>query len=729
MAAVTRTIMKRSFVRPTFWAATLAAVASISGCSAEPAHSSEAPTTHSRLQHVDGESAPDASVELPSDETGGDPAADPEHPAVDPSDAVTDPEDPTADAEDPTADAEDPSADAKDPTADAEDPTADAKDPSEPSEPTADRDPSEPTANEDPSDSSADPSDPSAAPTGATADSSDPSDPSAAPTGATADSSNPADPSDPTDPSADPTGATADSSDPLNSPLDPTDSGEPSVDGVDPVERTTASASCNASVDWSTAKVLSQATGQRVQTLRVVQDDANVYICVEGDLPVGQHYQLFFDSDGNPATGESQGGWAPNGAEVRVEDGKLFKFTGSAWSAVDTATIEVARDAQALSLVVSKGDASLVPYFALGFRQFFDGWNAAPLERLPTSGHHFARLSLPPSATVAGGLIIPIYTLPAAAAPGATSAQATAGTVWEKLAQGAASMRAAKASGSFYSDFVVAVSGPLHRPFQTRAEFDNAALSYDPIVAQGGQIFGYVHTLTDPDGPTFRPVADVLQDVDAWIQGYPALAGIWIDEYYPKYEYTVGDQLNATFPNGSDNASADANMSVASGKDLTTSQMRPDGGYYKRLTDAIRQRTSQSGQTLKLLGNAGGPVRSNQLLYSALPDILCGFEQTVSEASANDWARLTLPSLLPDKPSLLALVHTLPETEACASGGACPTLEAALDRAIGHGYSYFYATDEVYKLPDGTRGALWQRLPPYFNRQIELLTQRAKPTD
>ena len=60
---------------------------------------------------------------------------------------------------------------------------------------------------------------------------------------------------------------------------------------------------------------------------------------------------------------------------------------------------------------------------------------------------------------------------------------------------------------------------------------------------------------------------------------------------------------------------------------------------------------------------------------------------------------------------MLALVHTLTET---ASSSGCSRLEETMQRAVQHGYRFFYASDT---------GADWQTLPSYLDKQIAFLTK------
>jgi hypothetical protein len=354
---------------------------------------------------------------------------------------------------------------------------------------------------------------------------------------------------------------------------------------------------------------------------------------------------------------------------------------------------------------------------------------------LPIGGQ-LPRLAKPPSATSGGGIVVPMYALPTGiigdeptgprnCREGKPEPRKAAGQetpieeialegVWKRLSEQAAVMSA----GQHYKDFWVVVSGPSSRPFRDPDDFKRAARSWDPIRENGGEIFGYVHTLADVACTTqYRSVAEVMQDVHTWVREYPGVAGIWLDEFYPRYEVAGGDDgPRATLPNGAE--SAPTVLRAARGTELpATKQIPYEGGYYHQLTTAIRDAYPQ----LKLIGNAGGPLRTNQLRHGDLVDVLCTFEQTYDQAADEDWTNLVQAPLLP-KPALLSLIHTLPG-EQCAASESCPQprLERALNRALDHGYAYFFATDDPL-------ATVWQQLPAYLETQVRLLAERPAPS-
>jgi hypothetical protein len=144
-------------------------------------------------------------------------------------------------------------------------------------------------------------------------------------------------------------------------------------------------------------------------------------------------------------------------------------------------------------------------------------------------------------------------------------------------------------------------------------------------------------------------------------------------------------------------------------------QVNPVGGYYHTLSDWFRARYPR----LRLIGNAGGQLRSNQKHYSRLVDVLVSFEQTAAVARGvddgdGDWeglARLDTNGL-PALPNLdrklaveAALVHTTTEAE----------MQEALRRALKLGYTHAYASDKT--MLDMIPGGVWGVVADYLEAE------------
>jgi len=295
----------------------------------------------------------------------------------------------------------------------------------------------------------------------------------------------------------------------------------------------------------------------------------------------------------------------------------------------------------------------------------------------------------------ADGVIIPAY-LPL-----------TDTTSWNILKENAGTFT--RGTSSVYNDYFVVVTGPLSGPFTTAADWATAKTVWDPIVAQNGEIFGYVHTLAQPSGSAkFRPLAAVEADVSAWVDGYGNLSGIFIDEFVPRYEITDSNAYPtpATFPNGQSLAPTNRSFVNADGTINTSVQVIPAGGYYSQLIGWIRGHYP----CLRIIANPGGKVYSNQTQYAGLADITCTFENTYANAYHNpetgafDWSYLNLQAGTTSYPQA-ALIHT-----------NTSDLNGAISQSISHGYKYFYTTNL-----DPNNVNVWGTLPPYFSTEISLI--------
>jgi len=293
--------------------------------------------------------------------------------------------------------------------------------------------------------------------------------------------------------------------------------------------------------------------------------------------------------------------------------------------------------------------------------------------------------SVAPS-TFAAGLIIPAY-LPL-----------TDTTSWQILAEDASIM--ANGSSTKYKDYWVTVNSANNGPFSNASDWATAATRFNPIRANGGKIIGYIHALETPTGTTYRPLADVEADVTAWVNGYSNIDGIWIDEFYPRFEIAGPSGSTATFPNGQSLAPTDRSFLNPDGT-FNANPVHPAGGYFSQLTSWIRSTYPQ----LKIVGNAGGFFYSNQREYGSLVDVTCSFEQSYAYAAnspTNDWSNLT-QDINTQSFAQLAVIH-----------GNSSDLNGAIDQSISHGYQYFYTTDQVYSPTTNIYGVL----PPYFTSEV-----------
>jgi hypothetical protein len=311
----------------------------------------------------------------------------------------------------------------------------------------------------------------------------------------------------------------------------------------------------------------------------------------------------------------------------------------------------------------------------------------------PTGDDATDPVTTPIGAVLAGGtgLIIPAY----------LAIDGTQQDSWTAIAAGAATLLNGT---STYKDYWVAVTAGASGEKKQDVDWMAAKAAWDPVRANGGKIFGYVHTGQTPTSLLFRPIVDVEADIVSWVAGYPNIDGIWIDEFYPRHE--IADDVGPPtimFPNGRMAAPPPGNPSYVSpdGGLNPAVNIDPAGGYYATLRDFIRNTYSN----LKIIGNAGGKLWSNQQDYAKLVDVICTFEQTYQSAAANNWKNLQRQNDASPY-SELALIHTNPNDMA-----------GALQKAFAFGYTHAYTTDVPYEIGDAGQN-VWGALPSYFADEV-----------
>jgi Spherulation-specific family 4 len=440
--------------------------------------------------------------------------------------------------------------------------------------------------------------------------------------------------------------------------------------------------------DWATIQPLSTAAAQSVSSLKASVEDGALFVLVEGTAVTS--YNLFLGVEAAGGARHLSSLWPGPGFEFLFSNGALYRATGSGWSWQPVAGVTAtAASASAVELKIPLSALGVAngKRISLAVQSLTPTWQTAGA--LPALGTAMVSIVAPATnPTEPRGVIIPAY----------LSLDDAVG--WNVLKEGAALMSAGK--GRSARDYWLTVNSGSNGPFATAAEWQRAALAWNPVRANGGKIFGYVHTCVQPEGPTFRPLADVKKEIADWVRGYPALDGIWLDEYYPRFEIAPTETVvGPTYPNGLANAPTDRGF-VNGLNQFNGQQVIVAGGYYDQLTAWIR--ANYPG--LKIIGNAGGAFYSNQLKYADLVDVLVSFEQTYANAAANDW-KLLNRQVTASPASQLALIH-----------GNDLSLDGAIEQAFAHGYSYVFTTNRQLG------NNIWGGLPPYFTSEIQYLANR-----
>lgn len=239
--------------------------------------------------------------------------------------------------------------------------------------------------------------------------------------------------------------------------------------------------------------------------------------------------------------------------------------------------------------------------------------------------------------------------------------------MWSQLATGAATLSAKS------KDFWVAVNGPSNGP--NGIDWDKARAVWDPIRKAGGRIFGYIHTcqpeivIKDAAGQRvddywlFRDLEALAAEVDTWVAGYPALDGIWLDEFYPRYE--MFDAMPDPDPNDPSQPRPPSfrqtnhcylprdtgYLRAADNVYLPGHPIDPSDGFYATLTGWIKDHYDQK---LLIIGNAGGTLFTNQFHYGSLVDLLVGVEREYRIAVQGGFVNAVAQA----NPYQSALIHT-----------------------------------------------------------------------
>ncbi|HIW33992.1 MAG TPA: DUF1565 domain-containing protein [Candidatus Paenibacillus intestinavium] len=84
--------------------------------------------------------------------------------------------------------------------------------------------------------------------------------------------------------------------------------------------------------DWSDIETIATSSNN-IKSLKVTNDDANLYILLEGSK-LGGKDQIYFNSDNDSNTGYKISKWSSSGIDYLLEDGRLYSYSGDgkSWS-------------------------------------------------------------------------------------------------------------------------------------------------------------------------------------------------------------------------------------------------------------------------------------------------------------------------------------------------------------------------------------------------------------
>ncbi|MEY4509575.1 MAG: Spherulation-specific family 4 [Pseudomonadota bacterium] len=445
----------------------------------------------------------------------------------------------------------------------------------------------------------------------------------------------------------------------------PLENPDRTVAGVDGTDGT------GAAVNW---KILAEIKGktQGASVLKAAYVDGVLHVRIEGQ-GLGSNYHVYVDADGNAETGIQLGPWEATGIDLVVEGENVYAADPSTgWvddKKKETVTKNVAANFIELTIPGTLPGLPIAPTFGLGYLERDAGGTALPQ-------YDFARPAPSWSHT---GVVIPAYL-------------GVGNEGWGLLKN-----QASKVSGAG-KDFWVAVNGPDSGPFGLTKTGDKAPEDaietlkkltprWEDIQKAGGKIFGYVHTCTTDPCSVYRPLANVEAEVRQWLLDFPTLDGIWIDEFYPQFD----------------------GQSAPAGK-----QVDPTNSWHAKLTATIASaRAAGTGRgKLLTIGNAGGRLISNRLLYANLVDVLCTFEKAhnVIEPVPAQGSAVANPGILRQnvapRRGQLALVHNVQSVT---------QMQETVKRIVKEGYSHLFVTDGIFVQPGVPNlNPLWANVPTYL---------------
>ncbi|MET0391059.1 MAG: hypothetical protein ABW321_34120 [Polyangiales bacterium] len=533
--------------------------------------------------------------------------------------------------------------------------------------------------------------------------------------------------------------------------------------------------------DWTNALYVS-APDQAARALwAVMVSDSVLCVWVEGDSL--DNHVLYVDSDANADTGLAASEWPEHsGADYAILNDSVQQLqVDGSWSPV-SGSVALSKSSTELLFEIDLDSFPVRSQSELwiGF-ELLDAESGEPYSSLPPAQQDasFARVAIVdaasgetpatcttypssaagPSTTERRGLIIPAY-VPLAVPTSADTGEActtplakqakprstpngpndktpTDACMWVRLREGAARL------GSAY-DYWVTVNGPASGPFTQPSDWATAKTLWDPIKANGGRIVGYVHAFegqTPADKAAnivrLRDLDTVMNEVTAWVNGYAGLDGIWLDEFYPRLELfsTAADTDPANpnppiFPQPACYTPTDRAF-MPDGKYNPGVQINPQGGFFHKLTTWIRA----TYPNLRIIGNAGGALYTNQLQYAPLVDILVSTERTYAAAAAGgSWAGLVDANLSLAR-NQLALIHSAVSEATDPSVKTqeeAAYLQTALSQASTKQYSHVYV---AYKEPHPPKDpndpnppeqvfeSIWGILPPFFEDEVDAVAR------
>lgn len=142
--------------------------------------------------------------------------------------------------------------------------------------------------------------------------------------------------------------------------------------------------------DWSAISAIATASSQTALSLKVTNNTTSLFFGIAGSGMDNTQYQIFLNTDNNTATGYQDAAFTNSGADYLIENGLLYRYTGSggwSWTAV-TATVSVNKSQTVTELSINRAAfTSINSTIGVSYK---DMSNWVTQSKLPASGAYAA---------------------------------------------------------------------------------------------------------------------------------------------------------------------------------------------------------------------------------------------------------------------------------------------------------------------------------------------------
>lgn len=138
--------------------------------------------------------------------------------------------------------------------------------------------------------------------------------------------------------------------------------------------------------DWSAITAIATASSQTALSLKVTNNTTSLFFGIAGSGMDNTQYQIFLNTDNNTSTGYQDAAYSNSGADYLIENGALYRYTGSggwSWTGV-TATVSVNKSQSVTELSINRSAfTSLNSTIGISYKDM-SSW--VTVSKLPASG-------------------------------------------------------------------------------------------------------------------------------------------------------------------------------------------------------------------------------------------------------------------------------------------------------------------------------------------------------